>query len=147
MSSCNLNECLDSTLLLAKHLLKSVTINKNFGAIPAIVCAPSQINQVFLNLITNAVQAMEAGHGMLMLTTRGDDGGVAVEIVDNGKGIAPSVLPKIFDPFFTTKDVGRGTGLGLAITYGIIQEHGGEITAGNAPDGGAVFRIELPATN
>jgi len=64
---------------------------------------------------------------------------------DSGAGIAPDVLPRIFDPFFTTKDVGQGTGLGLAITYGIIQEHAGTITARNAPDGGAVFQIELPA--
>jgi two-component system sensor histidine kinase HupT/HoxJ len=70
---------------------------------------------------------------------------VVVTIRDYGPGIAADVMPKIFDPFFTTKDVGQGTGLGLAITYGIVSEHGGVITASNAPDGGAVFEIELPA--
>ena len=68
-------------------------------------------------------------------------------IRDYGPGIAADVLPRIFDPFFTTKDVGQGTGLGLAITYGIVQEHGGTITAGNAKDGGAVFQIELPSAS
>jgi len=70
---------------------------------------------------------------------------VIATIRDSGRGIADAVLPRIFDPFFTTKDIGKGTGLGLAITYGILQEHGGAISAANHPDGGAVFTVELPA--
>ena len=70
-----------------------------------------------------------------------------ITIRDYGPGIPADVLPRIFDPFFTTKDVGQGTGLGLAITYGIVQEHGGTITASNAPDGGAIFQIELPVAS
>lgn len=144
VTSFNLKEGLNSTLLLAKHLLKSVTINKQFGDIPDILCAPSQINQVFLNLVTNATQAMEAGNGTLTLTTRRDGNGVAVEVADNGKGIAPEVLPKIFDPFFSTKEIGKGTGLGLSISYKIVQQHGGRITVESRAGTGTKFTVWLP---
>ncbi|HMK15071.1 MAG TPA: ATP-binding protein [Burkholderiales bacterium] len=144
VTSFNLNEGLNSTLLLAKHLLKSVTVNKQFSDIPEIHCAPSQINQVFLNLITNATQAMETGNGTLTLTTRSNGGGVEVEIADNGKGIAPEVLPKIFDPFFTTKEIGKGTGLGLSISYKIIQQHGGRIAVKSQVGAGTKFTVWLP---
>jgi len=144
VTSFNLNEGLGSTLLLAKHLLKSVTVNKQFGDIPAIVCSPSQINQVFLNLITNAVQAMENGKGTITLATRSDGGGVAVEVTDNGKGIAPEVLPKIFDPFFSTKEIGKGTGLGLSISYKIVQQHGGRIDVESQPGAGTKFTVWFP---
>ena len=144
VTSFNLNNGLNSTLLLAKHLLKGVTVNKRFGEIPAITCSPSQINQVFLNLVTNAVQAMESGKGTLTLTTRRDGDGVAVEIADNGKGIPPDVLPKIFDPFFTTKEAGKGTGLGLSISYKIVQQHGGRINVVSQPGAGTQFTVWLP---
>ncbi len=142
----NLNENLNNTLLLAKHLLKSVTVNRNFGEIPEITCAPSQINQVFLNLVTNAVQAMPAEHGTLTLTSRRDGDGVAVDVEDNGSGIAPEVLPKIFDPFFTTKEIGKGTGLGLSISYQIVQQHGGKISVESQPGVGTKFTVWLPIT-
>lgn len=144
VTSFNLKEGLNSTLLLAKHLLKSVTVNKQFGDIPEITCAPSQINQVFLNLVTNATQAMEAGNGTLTLTTRSDGDGVAVEVADDGKGIAPEVLPKIFDPFFTTKEIGKGTGLGLSVSYKIVQQHGGRITVESQVGAGTKFTVWLP---
>ncbi|MGZ8257240.1 MAG: ATP-binding protein, partial [Gallionella sp.] len=118
----NLNEGLDSTLLLAKHLLKSITVNKHYAALPNITCSPSQLNQVFLNLITNAAQAMSHEQGTITLSTHLLGAGVAVEVVDNGGGIPAEVLPKIFDPFFTTKEIGKGTGLGLSISYKIIQQ-------------------------
>ena len=110
VTSFNLNEGLESTLLLAKHLLKTVTVDKRFGEVPAITCSPSQVNQVFLNLVTNAVQAMPDGRGKIILTTRVDGEGVAVDVADSGSGIPPEVLKKIFDPFFTTKEIGKGTG-------------------------------------
>jgi len=144
VTSFNLNEGLNSTLLLAKHLLKGVTVDKRFGDIPAIVCSPSQVNQVFLNLVTNAVQAMEGAQGKLTLTTRSDGVGVAVEVADNGKGIAPDVLPKIFDPFFSTKEIGKGTGLGLSISYKIVQQHGGRIDVDSRPGAGTRFTVWLP---
>jgi signal transduction histidine kinase len=140
----NLNEGLDSTLLLAKHLVKGVAIDKRFGQIPEIICAPSQINQVFLNLITNATQALEPGKGKITLTTRSVDGGVAVDVTDNGKGIPPEILPKIFDPFFSTKEVGKGTGLGLSICYKIVQEHGGRINVQSQVGTGTTFTVWLP---
>jgi len=140
----NLNDGHTSTLLLAKHLLKSVTVERQFGEIPAIVCSPSQINQVFLNLITNAAQAMENAKGTITLTTRREGEGVVVDMLDNGRGIPPEVLPKIFDPFFSTKEIGKGTGLGLSISYKIIQQHGGRIDVKSQVGKGTRFTVHLP---
>jgi signal transduction histidine kinase len=144
VTSFNLNDGLQSTLLLAKHLLKSVTVNKALGDISPIVCSPSQINQVFLNLITNAAQAMGERPGKIMLTTRDDGDGVRVEVEDDGNGIPPDVLPKIFDPFFSTKEIGKGTGLGLSISYKIVQQHGGRIDVESEIGHGTLFTIWLP---
>ncbi len=144
VTSFNLNDGLTSSLGLARHMLKAVKVNRLFGEIPAITCAPSQINQVFLNLITNAAQALPATGGEITLTTRADSGGVAVEVADNGKGIAPEVLPKIFDPFFTTKEIGKGTGLGLSISYKIVQQHGGRIEVASEAGKGTRFTVWLP---
>ena len=144
VTSFNLNEGLDSTLKLAKHMLKSVKVDRHLGDIPPVLCSPSQVNQVFLNLVTNAVQAMEGGQGTITLTTRSEDGGVAVEVDDTGKGIAEDVLPKIFDPFFSTKEVGKGTGLGLAVSYKIVQQHGGRIDVASTPGVGTRFTVWFP---
>ncbi len=147
VSSFNLNEGLESALILAKHELKHLSIKKQLEEIPAITCSPSQLNQVFLNLINNAAQAIETGHGEIMLSTRMEGlNHVAVEIADNGKGIPPDVLPKIFDPFFTTKAVGKGTGLGLSISYKIIEQHGGSISVDSTVGKGTRFTIVLPLT-
>lgn len=146
VSHSNLNDSLNSTLLLAKHMLKSVTVIKNFGEIPEITCAPSQINQVFLNLITNAVQAMPEERGTITLATRTDGDGVTVEVTDDGAGIPPEVMVRIFDPFFTTKEIGKGTGLGLSISYKIIEEHGGKISVESKPEMGTKFTVWLPLT-
>ena len=117
--------------------------------LPPVSCDPAHLQQAFLNILINAEHAVgEAGHARridISTSARKSGQHVVVTIRDYGPGIAPDVMPKIFDPFFTTKEVGQGTGLGLAITYGIVSEHGGTITATNAVDGGAVFRIELPA--
>jgi signal transduction histidine kinase len=125
-------------------MLKAVNVERQFGEIATITCAPSQINQVFLNLITNAAQALPANGGKITLTTRDEAGGVAVEVADNGKGIAPEVLPKIFDPFFTTKEVGKGTGLGLSISFKIVEQHGGRITVSSEVGKGTKFTLWLP---
>ena len=144
VTSFNLNEGINSTLLLAKHLLKSVSVDKKLGEVAAIICSPSQVNQVFLNLITNAAQAMEPDGGTITLSTRNDGDGVSVEVADTGKGIPPDVLPKIFDPFFSTKEIGKGTGLGLSVSYKIVQQHGGRITVDSQPGAGAKFAVWLP---
>lgn len=140
----NLNDGLASTLLLAKHLLKSVEVDRKLGNIPAVICSPSQINQVFLNLVTNAAQAMEGAQGRITLGSRAEDGGVVVEVSDTGKGIAPENLQKIFDPFFSTKEIGKGTGLGLSISYKIVQQHGGRIGVESTVGRGTTFRVWLP---
>ncbi len=140
---------LESTLLLAKNLLKNkVEIVREFAATPKIKCSPSQINQVFLNIITNAVHAMPEGRAepsriTLRTALEGNDQ-VRIEIADNGAGIPADVLPKIFDPFFTTKAIGLGTGMGLSISFKIIQEHGGKITVDTEPGIGTAFSILLP---
>jgi len=144
MSSYDLNEGLESTLLLAKYLLKSVTVDKKFGAIPAVICTPSQINQVFLNLVTNAVQAMPEERGTVTLTTRVEGDGVAVDVADTGSGMPAEVIKHIFDPFYTTKEVGKGTGLGLSISYKIVQQHGGRISVDSKVGSGTKFTVWLP---
>ena len=140
----NLNECITSALNIGRNVLKDkVEVIKELGDIPKISCAPSQLNQVFLNLFTNAAQAME-GQGKLHIKTWFADGAVHISVADNGKGIPEEILTRIFDPFFTTKPVGEGTGLGLAITHQIIQKHGGEIHVDSRVGEGACFHIKLP---
>jgi len=147
VGSFNVNEGLDSALMLARHELKRHAVKKNFGDIPPLTCSPSQINQVFLNLINNAAQAIDPGPGLITITTRRDDDRhIAVEVADNGIGITPEILPRIFDPFFTTKDVGKGTGLGLSIVYKIVEQHGGRISVASNPGVGTRFTVVLPLT-
>lgn len=141
----NINECLDTTLKIAHNTLKhKVTVIKHYGELPPVRCMPSKLNQVFLNLVTNAAQAIEAENGKLLLKTYTEDDYLHVVVEDNGKGIPGDVLPRIFDPFFTTKPVGHGTGLGLAISYQIIQEHGGTIRVASKTGVGTRFVIRLP---
>jgi two-component system, NtrC family, sensor kinase len=145
----SVEEGLEATLLLARNMLrdKEVRVERQYAPdTPRISCSPSQINQVFLNMISNAVQAIgDRAAGVIRLRTlREDDATVRVEIHDNGSGIAGDVLPKIFDPFFTTKDVGQGSGMGLAICYKIVQAHGGKILVESERGIGTVFAILLP---
>jgi signal transduction histidine kinase len=141
----NVADGLESTLSIAKHMLKSIEVKKHYGPVPVITCSPSQLNQVFLNLITNAAQATEGRAGEISLTTRAPDPQhVEIEVADNGNGIPPEVLPRIFDPFFTTKDVGKGTGLGLSIAYQIVEAHGGNISVDSTPGAGTRFIVRLP---
>lgn len=144
LSNVNLNECLESTLVIAKNPLKyKVTVKKEYGDIPRISCSPSQINQVFLNLLVNAAQAIE-NKGTILIKTYYDHDYVYVVIQDNGKGIAKEHLQKIFDPFFTTKPIGEGTGLGLSISFQIIEKHGGKIRVASEVGKGTRFTISLP---
>ncbi len=136
---------LDSTLLLARNLLKHrVTVQTEYLDVPDIMCSPSQINQVFLNIITNAAHAMGEQGTLILRTERHDEKMIRIEIQDDGGGIPSSVLPKIFDPFFTTKPIGEGTGMGLSISYKIIEAHGGKILVDTEKDIGTTFSILLP---
>jgi signal transduction histidine kinase len=141
----DINSGLDSALLLARHLVKTLTVRRNYGQLRPVLCAPSQINQVFLNLITNAAQAIDGPDGVITVTTKMTGSGtVVVEITDNGRGIAPDVLPRVFDPFFTTKEMGKGTGLGLSISYKIVEEHGGKVLVRSKLGAGTTFTVLLP---
>lgn len=143
----SLNDCIESALNIGRNVLKNkVEVVKDLGELPRISCAPSQLNQVFLNLFTNAAQAMEE-NGRLGIKTWHEGDAVMVAVQDNGKGIAPDNLGRIFDPFFTTKPVGQGTGLGLAITHQIIQQHGGDIRVESEVGVGTCFYIKLPTVS
>jgi signal transduction histidine kinase len=140
----DVNEGLDRTLLIAKNALKhKVEIIKQYGEVGKITCSPSQINQVFLNLITNAAQAIEE-QGDIAITTSQDDESVRITVADNGCGIPEHILEKIRDPFFTTKQVGEGTGLGLAIVEKIINSHGGKLHIESEVGKGSAFTVVLP---
>ena len=140
----DLHECIESALNIGRNALKyRVEVIKDFGELPSIICSPSHLNQVFLNLFTNAAQAIE-GNGRLTIKTWFENGQARISIADTGKGISPEHLPRIFDPFFTTKPVGEGTGLGLAITHQIIHKHGGDIRVESSPGIGTCFYINLP---
>jgi two-component system, NtrC family, sensor kinase len=142
--SVDLHEELESSLTLLNHLLKDrVTVHKKFGDLPPVECIRSQIDQVLLNLLANAAQAIP-GQGAITIETRREDDAALLVVSDTGPGIARDVIGRIFDPFFTTKPVGEGTGLGLSISYQIIKKHGGDIRADSPPDGGAVFTVRLP---
>jgi signal transduction histidine kinase len=142
----NLNDCIDQTLVIANNVLRArVEVIKRYGEIPPVACSPSQVNQVLLNMMSNAAQAIEHDQGKLLLKTEAEGPWVRISIQDNGKGIAAEHLSKIFDPFFTTKPVGQGTGLGLSISYQIIQAHGGTIQVASTPGKGTRFVISLPA--
>ncbi len=143
----NLNDCIESALNIGRNVLKNkVDVIKELGVLPKLTCAPSQLNQVFLNLFTNAAQAMDANGTLHIMTWAGDDA-IHVRVADNGKGIPQEIITRIFDPFFTTKPVGEGTGLGLAITHQIIQQHGGEIRVESQVGSGTCFYIRLPIVN
>ncbi len=140
----NLNDCIESALNIGRNVLKDkVEIIKELTELPKLTCTPSQLNQVFLNLFTNAAQAMET-MGRLHICSWYDEHAVHVSVSDNGKGIPQENLVRIFDPFFTTKPVGEGTGLGLAISHQIIQQHGGEIRVESRLGVGTDFHISLP---
>ena len=145
VTRCTIDECVVSTLQLAKSVVKSTKIRKLLGRTAPIRCSPSQINQVLLNLISNAAQATDDKNGVVTVVTRMQDPDhVAIDVIDNGSGIPSDVLPKIFDPFFTTKQVGKGTGLGLSIAYKIIEQHGGSIAVHSKVGVGTKFTIVFP---
>ncbi len=140
----DLHKGLDSTLNIVHNEIKyKVKVVKEYGDIVAVECLPSQINQVFMNLLVNAVHAVEK-RGTITVRTGRQDAEVWVEIADTGKGIAPADLKRIFEPFYTTKPIGQGTGLGLSLSYGIVQKHQGRMEAQSEVGKGSLFRVWLP---
>jgi signal transduction histidine kinase len=140
----DLHECLDTTLVLLHHETKNrIQIVKDYGEIPKVKCRANHINQVFMNVLVNAIQSIK-GEGEIRIRTSQVQDRVRIEIQDNGKGIRPEDLDKIFSPGFTTKGVGVGTGLGLSICHQIVEEHRGNISVASELGIGTTFTIELP---
>lgn len=144
----NVHEGLDSTLVLLKNNVPSnVTIKRDFQAQGEIECFPGKLNQVFMNILSNGIQAIKEkevqGDESVLISTRDAGDKIEIRIKDSGIGMTDEVRQKIFDPFFTTKDVGEGTGLGLSIVYKIIQKHGGKIEVQSSRGNGAEFIISL----
>jgi len=144
LKEADINEGLEDTLTMIHHQIKhNIDIIKNYGEIPKISCYPGRLNQVFLNLLINAKQAIK-DKGEINITTQSEDGKVVIRIQDTGQGIPPDNLSQIFDPGYTTKGVGVGTGLGLSICYQIIQDHRGKIEVESEVGKGTTFTITLP---
>ncbi|MEP6474399.1 MAG: ATP-binding protein [Gemmatimonadota bacterium] len=146
-----LRKILTSTLALLRHQLMALNVEVSLeleGELPEVTADPNQIQQVFVNLISNAAQAIASTEraGTVVVRGRRRDNGVAIEIIDDGPGMPPDVAARVFEPFFTTKPEGSGTGLGLSIGQGIVREHGGRISLATAPGAGATFTVELPAS-
>ena len=141
----DLHAGMDSTLNIVKHELKQkAEVEKRYGELPAIEGVPAQINQVFLNLLVNAVQAIEGEEGRIVIRTAHEGDWVWVEVEDSGRGMPADIMTRIFEPFFTTKPVGMGTGLGLSLSYGIVTRHGGRIDVTSEVGKGSAFRVWLP---
>jgi two-component system NtrC family sensor kinase len=147
---CRLEDQIQWVVELKAHQLRrdSVKVVTDFGNVRPVLADEGQIQQVLLNLVQNAHQAMAGHKGERELTVRlSEPGGpnVRLEVLDSGPGIHPNVLPRIFEAFTTTKAPGEGTGLGLWVSYSIVEQHQGSLKAVNRPEGGAAFIVELPA--
>lgn len=140
----DIHRCLDSTLnVVANELKFKAELVRQYGALPAVECRPSQLNQVFLNLMVNAAQAIRE-RGIITLATGSEADWVWIAVTDTGRGIDPEHLKRIFDPFFTTKPVGQGTGLGLSVSRNIVAKHNGRIEVDSTIGQGTTFRVWLP---
>ena len=145
----NLHQGIDSTLNIVNNEIKyKAEVVKEYGSLPDVYCLPSELNQVFMNLLVNAAHAITAERGLI--TIRSGSGTDAagesawIEVADNGAGIPKENLSRIFDPFFTTKPVGKGTGLGLSLAYGIVRKHQGQLDVHSEVGQGTTFRITVP---
>lgn len=144
LKKADVNEGLDSTLIILRNQMTNrIEVVREYGDLPPINCYPGQLNQVFMNILNNAIQAIDK-EGRICIQTMQNDRHVIVKIRDSGKGMSEELQKRIFDPFFTTKDVGEGTGLGLSISYGIIEKHQGKIEVNSTAGEGTEFIIELP---
>ncbi len=140
----NLNDNLESVCaLVSGQIPQGVALLRHFGELPPLLCLPGHLNQVFLNLLNNALQAV-GGKGDVTVSSELREGEILVRIADTGPGMEAPVAARIFEPFFTTREVGRGTGLGLTVARDIVQAHGGHIEVSTAPGAGAAFTVRLP---
>jgi signal transduction histidine kinase len=140
----DVHRAIDTTLGIVRSLSgSSICFTTYFEQLPLVECNPTELNQVLMNILVNASQAVSQ-NGLIEIHTGRGPHHIWIEIKDNGCGIEEQVLPRIFEPFFTTKEVGRGTGLGLSISYGIIKKHGGDLTVRSRVGAGTVFLITLP---
>jgi len=140
----DINGGIESTLNVVWNELKyKAEVVRDYGDLPRVRCVPGQINQVLMNLLLNAAQAIDE-RGTIAVRTAAAGEFVRIEIADTGRGMAPEVLKRIFEPFFTTKPVGKGTGLGLSLSWDIVKKHGGRIEVDSEPGRGTTFRIRLP---
>jgi signal transduction histidine kinase len=143
--SVNLHHGIDSTLNIVNNEIKyKADVVKQYGDLPEVQCLPSELNQVFMNLLVNAAHAITKERGNITIRTGAEAGEAWVEVADDGAGIAAENLQRIFDPFFTTKPVGQGTGLGLSLSYGIVQKHGGRMEVTSEIGQGTTFRVTIP---
>jgi len=160
----DIHEGLDSTLMILQHRLKetcdrpAIQVNRDYGAIPPVKCYPGQLNQVFMNILANAIDALDEAYPhctdwecsgyrseINIQTTAIDENWVRITIADSGVGMPETIQRQIFDPFFTTKPIGKGTGMGMPISYRIITErHSGSLKCTSTPGQGTAFIIEIP---
>ncbi|WP_232539901.1 ATP-binding protein [Azohydromonas aeria] len=143
----DLHRGLESTLnIVANEVKYRADVVREYGTLPEVRCLPSELNQVFMNLLVNAAQAITGERGTVHIRTgaNADAGEVWVEVEDDGCGMPQEVQSRVFDPFFTTKPVGKGTGLGLSLSYGIVKKHHGRLTVRSEPGVGSCFRVTLP---
>jgi two-component system, NtrC family, sensor kinase len=141
----DLHQGIDSTLNIVNNEIKyKADVVKQYGQLPDVECLPSELNQVFMNLLVNAAHAITAERGTITIRTGCEGDQVWVEVADNGCGITKENLSRIFDPFFTTKPVGKGTGLGLSLSYGIVKKHAGRIEVRSEAGAGTTFRVTVP---
>jgi signal transduction histidine kinase len=146
----DINEGLDSTITIINNQLNGkIKINRNYGNLPLVECYPGKLNQVFLNLLSNAIYAIhdkfkEVAGGEVVISTHTQDNSVLISFKDNGVGMNDATMKKLFEPFFTTKPVGEGTGLGLSISYNTVKKHNGTISVKSVQDEGTEFIIEIP---
>lgn len=145
----DLNEGIDSTLVIVNNQIDKTEVVKNYGTVPEVECYPGKLNQVFLNIMSNGLHAIKSKFkdekgGIFTITTSTNDTHVIISFKDNGSGMTEETKKKLFEPFFTTKDVGEGTGLGLSIAFNTINKHNGTITVNSELGEGAEFIIEIP---
>jgi PAS domain S-box-containing protein len=140
----NIHEGIDSTLILLGNKIKNrITIHKDYGDTPEIECLPDRLNQVFMNILSNAIQAIDE-NGEIFIKTKSEGSNVIIKIRDSGKGMTEEVQKRVFEPFYTTKGMGKGTGLGLSISCSIVEQHNGKIDISSEPSKGTEFIITLP---